>query len=709
MSEVKEPLLADEVSEIVEDQPQDRVSDENSLHSADTNASTKPVHDDEELEQDPILQRYISACQAGDIVTVKELIESSVIEIGSDVDKHNVSGLHWAAINNRLSVLKYLVSKGAKVDAVGGDLDATPLHWACRYGLVYIVDYLLKQGADPKKTDSQGFNALHLAVHSSNIMLVIYMLICISDIEIDFPDPNLRTPLHWAAYQGDALSVDVLLKFKASVRKTDNQGFTPIHWALIRGQKDCLKRLIEEGADLKQQTNEGKDCFAIAVDMNNTKSLTSALYECGYDKDGNQIKRPLEEKWAKLICFFLPYIILGACVKIIATQNIIITLISFILIFFLSNFILTKFIFPSFILSSSSPLVKSPFLSGVFSGSAFWTGIIWFCVVLPNTVFETPISNLLFLIFFSSTIYHFREAMFKNPGTIDKPDSDEVIKQTIYDLLQEGKYDAKYFCINTFIRKPLRSKYSSFYKKCVARFDHYCPWVYNDIGLRNHKAFMFFVISLEFGIIFFLVNVFEYFDELDDDKLTCIILNQELCAAWNNASFTFVLTGWCIFQLIWLSFLLFSQFFQISKGLTTLELSNLTRSSTSGANPYYSSAPSELLIDEPSESSGSRNAARRNACSTFYLLTGIDQFIIAVRQTFGFKSHSPMDGIPFDYGMKQNLIDFWFASGDDHLKFRNFLKFPVNGEANLGGQPVDYYKLYALPPKRFDFQTENPV
>lgn len=63
------------------------------------------------------------------------------MEGGIDVnqpDIDNVTILHWAAINNRKKIVKYLIAKGAVIDAVGGELNATPLHWATRYKTVYL-------------------------------------------------------------------------------------------------------------------------------------------------------------------------------------------------------------------------------------------------------------------------------------------------------------------------------------------------------------------------------------------------------------------------------------------------------------------------------------------------------------------------------------------------------------------------------------------
>lgn len=50
----------------------------------------------------------------------------------NDKDPQGITALHWAAINNHLFACKYLLEQGAEVDAIGGDLSATPMHWAAR-------------------------------------------------------------------------------------------------------------------------------------------------------------------------------------------------------------------------------------------------------------------------------------------------------------------------------------------------------------------------------------------------------------------------------------------------------------------------------------------------------------------------------------------------------------------------------------------------
>jgi len=39
----------------------------------------------------------------------------------------------------------------------------------------------------------------------------------------------------------------------------------------------------------------------------------------------------------------------------------------------------------------------------------------------------------------------------------------------------------------------------------VLKMDHYCPWVYNCIGYKNHKFFLLFLFYSSCSLIYFLV------------------------------------------------------------------------------------------------------------------------------------------------------------------------------------------------------------
>lgn len=96
-----------------------------------------------------------SAVQYGYNDRVIELIDADP-QLAITPVNDNITLLHWAAINNRIEIAKYLINKGAKVDAIGGALNSTPLHWAVRDGKLEMIVFLLSYGAQPSLLDGQG-------------------------------------------------------------------------------------------------------------------------------------------------------------------------------------------------------------------------------------------------------------------------------------------------------------------------------------------------------------------------------------------------------------------------------------------------------------------------------------------------------------------------------------------------------------------------
>eukprot|EP01066_Platyproteum_vivax_P011019 Platyproteum_vivax@DN4985_c0_g1_i1.p1 len=58
-------------------------------------------------------------------------------------------------------------------------------------------------------------------------------------------------------------------------------------------------------------------------------------------------------------------------------------------------------------------------------------------------------------------------------------------------MVLEEKWDK-----NAKLYRPLRAKYDTMSEFNVERFDHWCNWVSNAIGVRNHKMFMLFLYSI---------------------------------------------------------------------------------------------------------------------------------------------------------------------------------------------------------------------
>lgn len=49
-------------------------------------------------------------------------------------------------------------------------------------------------------------------------------------------------------------------------------------------------------------------------------------------------------------------------------------------------------------------------------------------------------------------------------------------------------------CVTCKLVRPLGAKHCSTLNRCVARFDHFCPWVGNTVGKLNHRDFVLFLL-----------------------------------------------------------------------------------------------------------------------------------------------------------------------------------------------------------------------
>ena len=656
-----------------------------------------PVQNGQPIQAPPLEEDIMQCARIGALEHVQKMVESGKVP-ATYRDEEGITPLHWAAINNQFAVCKYLLDHGADVNVKGGESGATPAMWAAQRCHFYVVNLLLDHGADPLATDGQGYNILHLATIDGNALLLILLLH--QNIPVDVPDPQGHTSLMWAGYKGWPALVDLLLKWGASINSSDDNGFSPLHWALVRGSKPCIERLIEYGADRFAKTNDGKTPATCAAEMNTTMPYRRALSDQGYGPDGNPRKLPLNlativrnRSIMSKFFFLYPFSILFIGLYIINSYSIFVSFPVTLAVAFGMQFIaqyLGNWGPPDF-----HQLHKTPYLAGVFAGSLFWLGVDYVLSVLPATYSSHPISNLLFTLLYTSTAYFYTLAMLEDPGYVPKLSSRNQQRAIISELFSLWKFDEDNYCIHCMIRKPLRSKHCRRCHRCVAKQDHHCPWINNCVANNNIRHFFIYILSMELGIFIYTRLVLAYISTLPapTDPKACNILSPDLCTFVLRDTWTVALTLWTLLQLVWVTMLLVVQSIQISKNMTTFE--NMRRHSHD--EPRHPALPlhRHQISAQPTASTAAAattaTAMRKpDTCLKKWTRTiGLDVFMATASDARKGKLKQRR-GNPFSRGIIGNCKDFWCDPAPVFGKRHS-------GDAFLGGEVVDYTKMYETP------------
>uniref|UniRef100_V9KH67 Palmitoyltransferase n=1 Tax=Callorhinchus milii TaxID=7868 RepID=V9KH67_CALMI len=514
----------------------------------------------------------VKATQYGIFDRCKELVEA-----GYDVrkpDKENVTLLHWAAINNRVELVKYYISKGAIVDQLGGDLNATPLHWATRHGHLSMVVTLMKYGADPSLVDREGFTCLHLAVQFQHMSIIAYIVAKGQDV--DALDMNGQTPLILATRKIIGPEpTRFLTKLNASINIADKvQQNTPLHWAVMSGNVAAAVVLLDAGANVEAENAMGETPLTMAH-QNRYPWLIQRLTEANLAKSRSHFMMKLFKSFKKYELFLL----LLVSVAMIWVTGYIADLDSdsWLLkgILFIFTWTIIHLLSRQFLTLESLVHIPVMFLLGSF----FWMLSTWFIQFLPDLP-ELSV-QIAFALSVAGCSYYFYKTFTAGPGYLQSSEEDK--KRTVVTLAEAGCLDPRLFCTMCLIQKPLRSKHCVICDCCVARFDHHSIWVGCCVGAGNHRYFVSFLLFLFTTIIWMTYGHMTYWSThcattYQQNGLWTLMTEIVSCSAWLVWIFLLVL-----FHASWLIFMLINQLYQILYlGVTSSERMSLVKHSHAG-------------------------------------------------------------------------------------------------------------------------------
>lgn len=536
----------------------------------------------------------VKATQYGAIGRVKELIEA-----GWDVnqpDSETVTLLHWAAINNRKDIIKYFLDKGAIVDAVGGELNATPLHWATRQGHLGAVVLLLAAGADPSLRDAEGCSCIHLAAQFGHTALVAYFIA--RGVNPDLQDRGGMTALMWAAWKISALDpVRLLLTLGANPSLADHtHGNTALHWAILARNATAVSTLILKGkASLEVPNLRGDTPLTMLQPHLDSIWIGSKVSEKIRDLTQQSQRRNLLVRftldkrfrwWSMIATPFLVFYLAGL---IFCAETLIIIKVFLLGCLYALSHTIGQTLFDE-TLMALLPL-------SVYMATKAWFYVTWLTYIAPTVSFLASVS---FLTCSAGLWVCFLKSWRGDPGVI-QPTQEQRFR-TIIELSERGGggFEPSAFCSACLVRRPVRSKHCSVCDRCVARFDHHCPWVGNCIGAKNHKYFMGFLWMLMVMCCWMLYGGANFYVQACsinmDEGLWNAIVAIGSCNPW---------VGWvmanALLHMSWVTVLTICQTYQVvCLGMTTNERMNRGRYrhfQAKGGKSPFSRGPIKNLFD----------------------------------------------------------------------------------------------------------------
>jgi ankyrin repeat protein len=207
----------------------------------------------------------IKAKNNGDDTLLHQATKISTVEIvnlllsyGADIeakDDVDATPLHYAVLNRNAEMINLLLSYGADIEAKD-DNGCTPLHLAVDQFDKNTTKLLLSYGADKEVKNNDGKTPLNMAFYNSSDEIIKLLENFKNIVKVHHDLSDGRQPLHDAALNGDIEAVRYLLSSDAKVDMKDKHNQTVFHYAARNGHADMIELLLSNQDMTKDLLNE---------------------------------------------------------------------------------------------------------------------------------------------------------------------------------------------------------------------------------------------------------------------------------------------------------------------------------------------------------------------------------------------------------------------------------------------------------------------
>jgi ankyrin repeat protein len=136
-----------------------------------------------------------------------------------------------------------------------------------------IVEALVRAGADPNETEIFGLSALEVSLTRDHMNPEVTLLLLRAGARVPSDCPKSGSLISLATQDSSLEVISALIARRAPVNCQSEHGQTALHWAALNGQADRVALLLKSGADVRLRNSEGKTPLDVAKTTNPDKRV----------------------------------------------------------------------------------------------------------------------------------------------------------------------------------------------------------------------------------------------------------------------------------------------------------------------------------------------------------------------------------------------------------------------------------------------------